>query len=150
MKSPASTEYAFPRNDRGRMDCLQIFLDPITQRQLRSLNITPGLRCWELGAGGGSIAAHLADLVGPTGLVVATDRNTSQLGHLTSRVNVHVHTQDARELTVPTPRRFDLFTTRLTQASNLVELYRSLGGGLADEPLHVEASNGEIDTSGAP
>ncbi|EQB00994.1 MULTISPECIES: efflux transporter outer membrane subunit [Sphingomonadales] len=43
-----------------------------------------------------------------------------------------------------------LVTTRLTQASNLVELYRSLGGGLADEPLHGEARNGEIDTSGAP
>src|SRR3546814_16159869 len=38
-----------------------------------------------------------------------------------------------------------LVTTRLTQASNLVELYRSLGGGLADEPLHGEARNGEID-----
>jgi precorrin-6B methylase 2 len=49
--------------------------------------VTAGWACWEIGAGGGSIASWLAKQVGPTGSVLATDIDprfipASELAHL--------------------------------------------------------------------
>ena len=66
---------------------LEVALDPSTIRYLTGIGVTGGWVCWEVGAGGGSIARWLADQVGPTGSVLATDIDPrfippSQLGHL--------------------------------------------------------------------
>lgn len=52
---------------------LAALLDPFTQERVRGLGGVAGLRCLEVGAGGGSVARWLADEVGSGGYVLATD-----------------------------------------------------------------------------
>jgi len=74
-RGPASP-YAF-NNDKptagNLLDALSEMLDPFTQIRLHQAGIVPGSRCLEIGAGRGSIAAWMADQVGPSGEVIATD-----------------------------------------------------------------------------
>jgi SAM-dependent methyltransferase len=63
-----------PEDERLRL--LESVYDPGTIEMLRATGVQPGWRCLVPGAGHGSIARWLADLVGPDGLVVATDIDT--------------------------------------------------------------------------
>jgi SAM-dependent methyltransferase len=56
-----------------RFAALSELFDPGTIRHLRERGVGPGWHCLEVGGGGGSIASWLADRVGPTGRVLATD-----------------------------------------------------------------------------
>lgn len=56
-----------------RFASLSELFDPGTIRHLDSRGVSPGWRCLEVGGGGGSVASWLADRVGPTGHVLATD-----------------------------------------------------------------------------
>ena len=47
--------------------------DPATFRHLTAVGLGPGWRVWEAGAGGRSVPAWLAQQVGPSGRVLATD-----------------------------------------------------------------------------
>jgi SAM-dependent methyltransferase len=62
-----------------RIDALATLFDPWTFRHMDALGITDGWRCWEVGAGGPSVPAWLAERVQPTGSVVATDIDVSWL-----------------------------------------------------------------------
>src|SRR5262245_27285962 len=77
--------YAFdnsaPQAD-ARFTALAAIFDPGTIRHLREIGVRAGLRCLEVGAGGGSIASWLCDQVGSTGQVVATDIDTRFLERL--------------------------------------------------------------------
>jgi SAM-dependent methyltransferase len=64
-----------------RLDLLEQIYDPLS-RQRRQALVQPGWRCLEVGAGRGSMAAWLAEQVGPTGQVVATDLDTRYLDKL--------------------------------------------------------------------
>src|SRR5207244_12716945 len=70
--------------ERARLAGLEAGLDPGTIRHLENLGVGPGWRCWEIGAGGGSIAAWLCECVADSGHVLATDLETSFLGQLPS------------------------------------------------------------------
>jgi len=59
------------RAEDERLELLQQIYDPPT-RKLRDF-VQPGWRCLEVGAGRGSVAAWMAQRVGSSGLVVATD-----------------------------------------------------------------------------
>ena len=90
---------------------LEAALDPSTVRYLTGVGVADGWVCWEVGAGRGSIASWLAERVGPTGRVLATDIDprfipAPQLDHL--EVARHDVTTD------PTPSaRYDLIHARL-------------------------------------
>jgi SAM-dependent methyltransferase len=56
-----------------RFAALSALFDPVTFRHVTALGIGPGWRCWEVGAGGPSVPAWLAERAGPDGRVVATD-----------------------------------------------------------------------------
>jgi ubiquinone/menaquinone biosynthesis C-methylase UbiE len=56
-----------------RFASLETIYDPWTIRHLEAIGIGPGWQCWEVGAGGGSIARWLAERCGPTGHVLVTD-----------------------------------------------------------------------------
>lgn len=58
---------------RRRLALLEGGLDPITRRRLGATGLGPGWRCLEVGGGGGSVARWLAEQVGETGRVLATD-----------------------------------------------------------------------------
>ncbi|MCX4781690.1 class I SAM-dependent methyltransferase [Streptomyces sp. NBC_01264] len=81
MSTTLETQYAFHGavEVHDQLDALETMLDPGTAECLRTLGIPAGARCWEVGAGGGSIARHLRALAGPGGHVVATDLDTSRI-----------------------------------------------------------------------
>src|SRR5439155_17835889 len=54
-----------------RLDLLERIFDPLSRR--RREMVQPGWRCLEVGAGRGSMAVWLAERVGASGQVVATD-----------------------------------------------------------------------------
>ena len=62
-----------------RFAALATLFDRSTFGHLREIGVGSGWRCWEVGAGGMSVPLWLAAQVGPTGLVLATDIDTSLL-----------------------------------------------------------------------
>ena len=60
-----------------RFEALAELFDPVTFRHLAAVGVAPGWSCWEVGAGGASVPSWLAEQVGATGRVVATDIDTS-------------------------------------------------------------------------
>ena len=98
-------------HEAARLGKLQSLSDPVTVRWLDRLGVAPGWRCAELGAGAGSVAAWLADRVGPSGEVTAVDRDTSQLAELAARPGVRVVEADLCTVELPAGH-FDLVHTR--------------------------------------
>ena len=88
---------------------LERFLDPITTSRLVPPVLRPGASCWEIGAGGGSIARLMSQRVGAGGHVVATDL---EIGRLTATENLTVYKHDVRDETVD-GGPFDLIHARL-------------------------------------
>ncbi|KOV94475.1 methyltransferase [Streptomyces sp. NRRL B-3648] len=94
-----------------RFDAFTALFDPTTFRHLEGLGIGPGWRCWEVGAGGTSVVSWLAEKVGPSGQVVATDIDTSRLtAAARPPVQIRVHDVGAEE---PPGDGFDLVHARL-------------------------------------
>ena len=60
-----------------RFAALAELFDPWTFRHLDDLGLGEGWRCWEVGAGGVSVPRRLAERVGTSGRVLATDIDVS-------------------------------------------------------------------------
>jgi len=95
---------------RRRLSLLEEYLDPMTKRRITTLGIRPGLRCLEVGAGGGSVATWLCEQVGPTGRVVATDINIQLLKDI-NLTNLEAITHDIEVDKLP-GGSFDFVHTR--------------------------------------
>jgi SAM-dependent methyltransferase len=67
-------------SENERLTLLEQLCDPVSRRR-RAL-VEPGWRCLEVAAGRGSMAVWLAEQVGPTGQVIATDIDTRYLERL--------------------------------------------------------------------
>lgn len=108
-----SVDYAFSNSapQAGQhLSSLEEYLDPMTVACLQEL--VPegsGMRCLELGPGRGSIADWLVDRVGPTGRVLAIDRDPSQL---TPAANLEIVRHDLQQ-SLPVAGPFDLIHARL-------------------------------------
>ncbi|MGQ0466315.1 MAG: class I SAM-dependent methyltransferase [Sporichthyaceae bacterium] len=79
MATAARTGYQFDNgweHAQARLRSLERVYDPATTRRLAALDVGPGWRCLEVGAGGGSIARWLCSRVAPTGRVLAVDLDT--------------------------------------------------------------------------
>ncbi|MEU8969758.1 methyltransferase domain-containing protein [Streptomyces monashensis] len=100
------------QNEAGqRFDAFATLFDPTTFRHIEGLGVGPGWRCWEVGAGGTSVVSWLAEKVGPTGRVVATDIDTSLIAAAAHPpVEVRVHDVGTEE---PPAEGFDLVHARL-------------------------------------
>lgn len=61
----------------ARFDALSALFDPVSIRHLERTGVGPGWRCWEVGAGGPSLALWMSERVGPSGSVLATDIDVS-------------------------------------------------------------------------
>src|SRR3982751_1156180 len=95
----------------ARFAALAAMFDPGTKRHLTSRGVAQGWNCLEVGGGGGSIAAWLAERVGPSGRVLVTDIDPRHLETL-HLPNVEVRRHDI--LTAPLPAgAFDLIHVRL-------------------------------------
>jgi SAM-dependent methyltransferase len=64
---------------RTHFATLAALFDPATFARIKALGIGPGWRCWEAGAGGATVPQWLARVCGPSGHVLATDRDTAAL-----------------------------------------------------------------------
>lgn len=94
-----------------RFAALSTLFDPTTTCHLGRCGVGPGWRCLEVGAGGGSIATWLADRVGASGAVLATDIEPRFLSTL-ARPNMEVRRHDISVDALP-ERAFDLVHARL-------------------------------------
>ena len=94
-----------------RLRALSTLFDPSTFRHMEDLGIDNGWHCWEVGAGGPTVAAWLAERVGVVGSVLATDIDLSWMtgpGERTFEVRRHEVGAEA-----PPPGPFDLVHARL-------------------------------------
>src|SRR6476646_10802992 len=106
-------DYAFPHPAADESRRLQIFqqrLDPLTKRRIERLDIPAGAACLEIGGGRGSITRWLAERVGSSGSVIATDLQVDFLTAIDAP-NVEVLRHDLRTDTFP-ERSFDLIHAR--------------------------------------
>lgn len=87
----------------------QRLFDPFTIEFLEPLDVRPGWRCLDLGAGNGSVSGWLAERTGPEWPVLAVDVDTD---HLTARPGVEVIRRDLNDGVPGGP--YDLIHTRLT------------------------------------
>jgi 2-polyprenyl-3-methyl-5-hydroxy-6-metoxy-1,4-benzoquinol methylase len=95
----------------ARLRGLESVLDAGTREHLLRLGVKPGLRCLEIGAGGGTIACWLAEQVAPDGVVMATDLETDFLEETAAQhpsLQVLRHDLTAHDL----PGGFDLVHAR--------------------------------------
>jgi ubiquinone/menaquinone biosynthesis C-methylase UbiE len=99
---------------RQRFQSLEELYDPRTVHFLEATGVGPGWRCLEVGAGGGSIAAWLADRVGSSGHVLVTDIDPRHLDALAEAgwPNVEVQRHDVGQDPLPAAT-FDLVHARL-------------------------------------
>jgi SAM-dependent methyltransferase len=92
-----------------RLTALASLFDPWTFGHLEALGIGAGWRCWEVGAGGPSVATWMSDRVGRDGSVLATDIDVSWM--VGDRLPFEVEVHDVA--TDPPPGPFDLIHARL-------------------------------------
>lgn len=119
---------------------LAALLDRVTTARIAGLRDLNGARCLEIGAGGGSIAIWLAERVGPTGSVVATDIKPH---HIPVHPNLTVLRHDLVAEPIP-EGAYDLIHARLVlghlpqRREVLARLAQSLaaGGVLLVEDWH--------------
>jgi SAM-dependent methyltransferase len=127
-----------------RFDALSALFDEVTMRHVERIGLGAGWRCWEVGAGGPGLPRQLADRVGPTGHVLATDL---EIGWMTRNLpaTVEVRRHDVAADDVPGPG-FDLVHARLvlTHVPERHEAMRRMvaalrpGGWLLVEDFDVE------------
>src|SRR6266481_6502869 len=124
-----------------RLSLLECILDPLSRR--RRHMVRPGWRCLEVGAGRGSMAVWLAEKVGESGKVVATDIDVTYLKRI-YLPNLEVRQHDILNDSVDAlgPGSFDMVCSRLTlfwladkQESAIRRMVECLrpGGWLVDE-----------------
>jgi SAM-dependent methyltransferase len=99
------------RQAAARFDALSALFDDVTRRHVVALGIEPGWRCWEVGAGGASVPAWLAQQVGTDGTVLATDIDPSWVGGVAPD-GVEVRRHDVAQ-DDPPEGGFDLVHARL-------------------------------------
>jgi len=95
----------------ARYAAFEDLFDPSTARHLDALGLGPGWRCWEVGAGGTSLVRWLAERVGPSGRVLATDIDVTQVAAAAGGV-VEVRGHDVGS-DPPPEESFDLVHARL-------------------------------------
>ena len=97
-----------------RFASLETLYDPWTIRHLETTGIGPGWQCWEIGAGGGSIARWLAERCGPTGHVLVTDIDPRFLVEAAALTHPQIEIQRQDIGSDPLPAQsFDLIHARL-------------------------------------
>jgi ubiquinone/menaquinone biosynthesis C-methylase UbiE len=112
------TNYIFnnaaERHAAQRLTSLEILYDARTQHLLRATGIRAGWYCLEVGAGSGSIAAWLNDLVDQDGHVLVTDIDPRFLTGLSDLKGENIEVRQHNIVTDPLPdSAFDLIHARL-------------------------------------
>lgn len=80
-------------DEERRLAAAEELFDPGTFRHLDTIGIAAGMRCLELGGGGGSVARFMAERVGSPGWVLVTDIDVGKLAGC-HRPNIEVRVHD--------------------------------------------------------
>src|SRR5207237_169635 len=64
-------------DEQRRLGGVERLFDPGTRRYLDIIGVSTGMRCLEVGGGGGSVARWMAERIGSSGTVVVTDLDVS-------------------------------------------------------------------------
>ncbi len=102
-----------------RLQLLEAANDPTTIAMLEETEIQSGWKCLELGAGAGSILRWLGQRVGPSGLAVGIDKNTSYLQDFAS---APFQVCKGTFLEVDLPQAFDLIHGRYILIHNQADM----------------------------
>lgn len=155
-------QYIFDKNqddqELARLRLIEHALDKGTIVRLQSTGIQPGWRCPELGAGAGSIAQWMGEVVGRQGEVVAIDIKTNYLQHLSLPPHRIV---EGDFCDVPSDGEFDLAHCRYVLVHNrqsqsilkkLCSLLKPGGFLVVEEPDFTSAKllNRGVAERGAP
>jgi len=108
---PAAPDFDFRANADARYTALAALFDGASRDYLTRRGLSDGWTCLEVGAGRGTIAAWMADRVGPAGRVVATDVDTQFINGL-RRSNLEILQHDVTREPLP-EATFDLVHTRM-------------------------------------
>jgi 2-polyprenyl-3-methyl-5-hydroxy-6-metoxy-1,4-benzoquinol methylase len=106
-------EYVWQHDLRGESDRLRLMsdlLDPSSKFHLLQTGVSTGWHCLEIGAGNGSLSQWLAQRVGPTGHVIASDIRTDLMERIAGG-NLEVRKFDAVR-DDPPDAPYDLIATR--------------------------------------
>jgi ubiquinone/menaquinone biosynthesis C-methylase UbiE len=97
-----------------RFNSLEALYDPWTIHHLEATGIGPGWQCWEVGGGGGSIAAWFAERCGKSGHVLVTDLDPRFLlvSALLDQPAIEIRRHDIGSDPLP-EQSFDLIHARL-------------------------------------
>jgi len=98
-------------DEQRRLTAAERLFDSGTFRYLDTVGIAAGMRCLELGGGGGSVARWMAERVGPSGAVLVTDIDVSGLAEC-KEPNIAVRVHDIC-LDPLDPDAFDVIHARL-------------------------------------
>lgn len=117
MPSEPDQDYALRFSDEevSRLQRQASRLAPATERVFRSAGIGPGMRVLDIGCGAGDVAILAGNLVGPTGHVVAVDRDPRMLAIVRQRAGesaAPIETLRAEVLAIPRAREFDALVGR--------------------------------------
>jgi SAM-dependent methyltransferase len=120
----------------------QVF-EPFTRQLLQQAGISAGMRVLDVGCGSGDVAFLAADLVGPTGEVIGTDRAAAAAQRATARAqardlqNVKFLEGDPAEMQFDRP--FDAVIGRLVLMyyPDPVDALRRLAGHVREEGLII-------------
>lgn len=114
---PSDPAYVYETTEsdtRIRFQAFAELFDARTLRLMAALGLGPGARCWEVGAGGGDVVRGMADLVGATGHVLATDIDPAWTEAAVAGLpNVEVLSHRLAADPPPPGGGFDLIHTRL-------------------------------------
>jgi ubiquinone/menaquinone biosynthesis C-methylase UbiE len=138
-----------------RFQSLEVLFDARTIRFLEATSVASGWRCLEVGAGGGSIAAWMAERVGSDGHVLVTDIDPSHLTTLlaSARPNLEVRRHDVAVDPLP-ESSFDLIHARLVlghvpqrvEALGRLASYLAPGGSLVVEDFDPRSIDSSLTT----
>ena len=131
-------EYELGHSDRElkRLGTQALLIDPITRQFFRDAGIVAGMRVLDVGSGAGDVAFLAAEMVGPSGVVIGTDRSSTALAAAEARAkarsltNVTFRVGDPVDLTFDRP--FDAMVGRfvLCFSPDPVAMLRGIAGHL--------------------
>ena len=95
---PVDYELGHSEREFERLDQQAQIVGPFTRQVLREAGIGPGMRVLDVGSGNGHVAVIAADLVGPAGEVIGTDRAAAAVAAAQARVTTSgLHQTSFRE-----------------------------------------------------
>jgi ubiquinone/menaquinone biosynthesis C-methylase UbiE len=136
-------DYALGHSEREmrRLGAQARMFEPFTHRMLQQAGLSRGMRVLDVGSGAGDVAFLCASLVGPTGVVIGTDKSPAAVETALERArsaglgNVTFASGDAGEM--PFERPFDAVVGRLVlmyqpDAEGMLRKFSRLlrGGGI--------------------